>query len=70
VPYDDLIALLRKDEAAFLEHPDGGRSKRQTVHRASRSLSETLKKKVVYCEAVMQVGDGTIEGFLLEVSKE
>jgi hypothetical protein len=70
IPYADLLVLLRRDEAAFLEHPEGSRLKRQTVHRASRSLSESLGKTVVYCEAVMQVGDGGIEGFLLEVSKE
>ena len=70
IPYDDLLALLRKDEMAFLEHPDGSRLKRQTVHRASRSLSETLGKTVKYCEAVMQVAERNIEGFLLEVSKE
>ena len=70
IPYDELLALLRKDEMAFLEHPDGSRLKRQTVHRASRSLSGTLGKTVKYCEAVMQVGDRNIEGFLLEISNE
>lgn len=70
IPYDDLKVLLRKDEIAFIEHPDGEKLKRQTIHRAARVLSEALGKKVSYSEAIMQVAGRNIEGYLLELSKE
>lgn len=70
IPYDDLKELLKKDEIAFIEHPDGERLKRQTIHRAARVLSEALGKKVTYSEAIMQVDDRNIEGYVLQLSKE
>lgn len=72
IPYEEIKELLKKDEMAFIEHPDGERLKRQTIHRAARILSNALGKKVTYSEAVMQLGagKGTIEGYYLEVAKE
>lgn len=67
IPYEELLAVLRKEGSVFLQHPDKNKFKRQTIHRATRVLTERLGKKVVYCEAIMSVVDKDIDGFILEV---
>jgi hypothetical protein len=65
IPYEELAAVLRADDEAFLENGEGEyKLKRGTIWRAARRLSEMIGKPVRAERAFLRFEDGTvIEGY-------
>jgi len=70
IPYDDLVVLLKKDEAAFFENSEEQPLKRITIWKAAKKLSGMVGKKVVAHRALYRVKDISLEGYLFEIEAE
>jgi len=72
IPYEEFAEVLRQDGEAFLEDPEGGPLKRQTVWKAARKLSQMVGKKVCYDRALFQVDDGEdrLEGYAFSLEED
>lgn len=68
IPYDDLVVLLKKDEAVFFENSVEQPLKRITIWKAARKLSGMVGKKVVAHRALYRVKDISLEGYLFEIA--
>lgn len=70
IPYDELVILLKNDEAAFFENTSDQPLKRTTIWKAAKKLSRMVGKKVVAHRALYRVKDICLEGYLFEVSDQ
>ena len=70
IPYDDLVILLKKDEAAFFENSVEQPLKNITIWKAAKKLSRMVGRKVVAHRALYRVKDISLEGYLFEIEAE
>jgi len=72
IPYEEFAEVLRQDGEAFLEDPEEGPLKRQTVWKAAKKLSQMVGKKVRYDRALFQVNNGEdyLEGYAFYLEED
>ena len=73
IPYEDFSEVLKQDGEAFLEDPEQGPLKRQTVWKAAKKLSKMVGKKVRFDRALFQLDDEEetrLEGYAFSVEED
>ena len=72
IPYEEFAEVLRQDGEAFLEDPEEGPLKRQTVWKAAKKLSKMVGKRIRYDRALFQVDDGEVrlEGYAFSIAED
>ena len=70
IPYEELADLLKDDGEAFLEDAEERPLKRQTLWYASKKLSKMIGREVLYCRALLRVGDEHLEGYALSTKDQ
>jgi len=73
IPYEDFSEVLKQDGEAFLEDPEQGPLKRQTVWKAAKKLSKMVGKKVRFDRALFQLDDEAetrLEGYAFSVEED
>lgn len=60
LPYDELVEVIKKEGETFLEDDPGNPLKRQTLWKAARKLSETLRQKITVHPYFLQLSGGEV----------